>query len=122
MVDDVAGRGKDTVGQPVFTKKLPDVFLDVQLRGLGRQGQEGNVVWNDEFLCRVPTGLIEEHDGVGAGSNGAGDFGEMHGHGFDRAAGQDHRRRLALGWTDGPEEVGRGCALVLRRHGAGTAA
>lgn len=47
--------------------------------------------------------------------DGGGDLGEVQRHAFGVAAGQNERRALALGWTDGTIDIRRGRALVLGR-------
>ena len=47
--------------------------------------------------------------------DGGGDLGEVQRHPFGVAAGQNERRALALGWTDGTIDIRRGRALVLGR-------
>jgi hypothetical protein len=46
-------------------------------------------------------GLIEEDDGVGAGSHGLGDLDQVQGHGGGGAAGQDGGSTFGLGRADG---------------------
>ena len=48
--------------------------------------------------------------------DGGGDLGEVQRHPFGVAAGQNERRALALGRTDGAIDVRRGGALVLGRR------
>ena len=50
----------------------------------------------------MPTGLIDEQRGVGAGRDLRGDFGQMQVHRLGVAAGHDERRALAVL----PEDVG----------------
>lgn len=69
----------------------------------------------------MPSGLVQQQNGMRVGGNGGGDFGEMQGHRRDGAAGQHQRRALALGRTDRAEQIGRGGALILRRGGAAAA-
>ena len=49
------------------------------------------------------------------------DLGQMQGHGFGVAAGQDQARGLAFAWADGAEEPNRTGALVTRRRGPAAA-
>ena len=56
-----------------------------------------------------------------AGCYGRRDFGEVDAHWGGVAMGQDESRSLALLAADGTEDVGRGRALILRRHGPGAA-
>lgn len=50
----------DAVGEMVLAQELPDVFLGVQLRAVGRQEQQGDVVWQPQTIAGlVPTGAVE---------------------------------------------------------------
>ncbi len=69
----------------------------------------------------MPAGLIEQQHGVGARGNFGGDLGEVEAHRLGVARWQDETGALALLRTDGPEDVGRGGALVMRRTGARSA-
>ena len=60
----------------------------------------------------MPSGLIDEEDGVGSWRNRLGDFGQMQVHRFGVTGGQDQSRALSLLWADGSEDVGRGGALI----------
>jgi hypothetical protein len=55
---------------------------------------------------------------MGARFDRAGDLGQMQGHRFCIAGGQDQSRTLAFLRTDGTENVGRGGALIMRGAGA----
>ena len=54
----------------------------------------------------MPTGLIEQQDGMGARRDMEGDLREMHAHRFAVAAGHDDASTLALGGADGTENPG----------------
>ena len=62
----------------------------------------------------MPSGLVEEEHGVGAGCHGCRDLRKMKAHRRRVAAGQDESCSLALLGADGAENVGRAGALVLR--------
>jgi hypothetical protein len=113
VIDDIIVGLEDAVGEPVVAHELPEVLDRVQLWAFGRQRQEGDV-GRDHQCCRgVPSRLIEDQDGMGAGGDMEGDLCEMHPHGLTVAAGHDDRRPFALGRAGGPEDVGRGRALIL---------
>jgi hypothetical protein len=115
VIENILIGGEDPVREPVVTHELPDVLDRVQLRGARRQRHEGDVVRHLEVLGAVLAGLVEEEDGMGALLDSPGDLGQMQGHGFRVAAGQDQARGLAFAWTDGAEDPGRTGALVTRR-------
>jgi len=66
----------------------------------------------------VPAGLIEDDDGVCARRDLGIDLGEVQVHRFGVASGHDQGRALSLLWTDGTEDVCRGCPLVVRGRGS----
>ena len=70
---------------------------------------------DDETRREMPAGLIEQQHSMRARRDGGGDLGEVQRHPFGVAAGQNERRALALGWTDGTIDIRRGRALVLGR-------
>ena len=106
VVEDVVVGVEDPVGEPVLPQELPDVLDRVQLRCFWRQGQEGDVVGDVELRRRVPPGLVEEDDGVGARGDGGRDLAEMQLHGGGVAERQDEARALALFGADGAEDIG----------------
>src|SRR5271169_167399 len=63
----------------------------------------------------MPSGLIDEEDGVGAGCNCLGDFCEVQVHRLGVAGRQDQCRALAFLRADRTENVGRGGALITGR-------
>src|SRR5664280_339427 len=62
----------------------------------------------------MPSGLIDEEDGVASWRDRLGDLGQMQVHRFDVAEGQDQSRALALFRADGTEDVGRCGSLIPR--------
>ena len=55
------------MGQPVAwcIGALPDVLARVELGAFRRQGENGDVGGNDQSRRQVPSGLIDQEDGVG---------------------------------------------------------
>ena len=68
----------------------------------------------------MPAGLIEQHDGMGAGRDQSADLFEMGLHRRGVAPGHDQAGRFALLGADRPEDVGGLGALVVRRAGSCT--
>ena len=68
----------------------------------------------------MPSGLIDEEDGVGAWADLGRDFVEMPLHGLGVAARQDESRADAALGTDGAEDIHRLGALVPGRPGPGS--
>lgn len=101
MVEDIVVGLEDAVGQPVLAHELPDIFGWVELWGLWRERQQGDVVGQDELVGRVPAGLIEHDEGMGARVDDQRDFVQMPLHRRGVALGQDEACSLAFGGTDG---------------------
>src|SRR5450756_2776402 len=69
----------------------------------------------------MPSGLIDEEDGVGSWCDRLGDFREVQVHRFGIAEGQDQSHALALFRADGTEDVGR-CGSLIPRSARASAA
>src|SRR5271155_5776541 len=69
----------------------------------------------------MPSGLIDEEDGVGSWCDRLGDFREVQVHRFGIAEGQDQSRALALFRADGTEDISRCGSLIPRRARASAA-
>ena len=69
----------------------------------------------------MPSGLIDEENGVGSWCDRLGDFDQMQVHRFAVAGRQDQSRALSLLRADGSEDVGRGGALIPRSAWASAA-
>lgn len=61
----------------------------------------------------MPTGLIEDNDGMGVRSDGPRDLLQVEAHGFAIAARQHQARALTLFGADGAEDIGRVGALIV---------
>lgn len=48
MIDNSFGIFEHAVGEPVVARKLPDIFLRVELEAFRLQGHDGDVVGHDE--------------------------------------------------------------------------
>ena len=100
------------VGEPVVADELPDILLRVQFGAFRWQRDDGDVVWNDEMVREVPSGLIGQQQCMTARRHIGRDRCEMQVHHRGVAPGQDQTDGLALLGTDGTEDVGRRGALV----------
>jgi hypothetical protein len=69
----------------------------------------------------MPSGLIDEKDGMGSRCDGVGDFCQMQVHRLGIASRQDQGGSLSLLRADGSEDVGRGGALIPRSARASAA-
>jgi len=121
VIEDGAIGGEDPVGEPVVAQELPEVLDRVQLRAFWRQWQEGEVGRHDELIRQVPSRLIEQQHGVRSRRYRLGDLGQMKVHRCGVAARQDEGCAFALSGTDRAKDIGRGGALIARRHQPGAA-
>jgi hypothetical protein len=121
VIDEIVVRFEDSVGKPVVAHELPNILDRVELGAFWRQGDNGDVGWDDEARRHVPAGLIDEENGMGSRCDGFGDFREVQVHCLGIASWHDQGRALALFGADGAEDVGRGSTLVAGRAGAGAA-
>jgi hypothetical protein len=77
----------------------------------------GDVARHVELGGGVPSGAVEQQDGVGSLGDVAGDFVEMELHRLGVGEGQRERRPDASGGTNGAEEIGALIALIGRLAG-----
>jgi len=118
MVEDVAIGSEDAVGEPGLADELPDILDRVGFGALGRQRKERDVRRHDELVGQVPSGLVEEENGVSPWRHRRRDLGQMQGHRGDIATRQDKGGALAGLGADSAENAGRCRALIVRRRGS----
>ena len=118
VIDDVIEGFENSVRQPVLPHKLPDIFLAVEFGRAGRQLQERDVAWNLEGLGAMPPGLIEEENGVSAGSDFGCDLIEVKLHSFGVAGWQHEGGAGSAFGADRTEQVGRLGPLIVGGTGA----
>ena len=119
-IDDCVVGFEDTVGEVILAEELPDILDRVQFGGVGRQGQQADIVWHAQSpAALMPAGAIERDHGVGAGADVGADLGEMQAHRLAVDLGQDQADAEIARRTDGAEEIGRCMALIARHGGAG---
>lgn len=53
---------EDPVMKPLFPKLIPEMFDRIELRGIGRKGQESHVFRNHQALISMPPGSVHHHD------------------------------------------------------------
>jgi hypothetical protein len=121
VIDDIVVGFEDAVREPVVAHVLPDVFNGIEFRALWRQGENGDVGGNEQSCRQMPSGLIDEKDGMGSQCDGVGDFRQMQVHRLGIAGRQDQGDSLSLLRADGSEDVGRGGALIPRSARASAA-
>ena len=110
--DGVVGVEDAGVEEVVF-EELPQILDRVELRAVGRQWQQADVVGHAQPLGAMPASLVEDHHGVGIHSDLGRDLGQMqvHGRGLDQR--EDERGGPLARRAHGREAVGGGEALVL---------
>ena len=84
---------------------LPDVLDRVQLRRARGQPDRRDVGRHSQLWRRVPTGAVEDEDGVRAGGDLGGDLVEVELHHLGVGEGQRQRRAFAASGTDRAEEI-----------------
>jgi hypothetical protein len=115
VIDDFGVGPEDAVGEPVVPHELPDVLDWIELGTFGRQRDDADIFGHDQRVGHMPSGLIHEQYGMGAGRHGPRDFSKMQVHRFGIAERQDKACALAQRRADRSEYVGRGGALIMRR-------
>ena len=111
-VDDVVVGFEDAVGKPVGAQILPDVLDRVEFGRARRQQDRRDVCGHVELAGGVPSGAVEQQNGVGALGDVARDFVEMELHREGVGEGQRERRALAPRRADRAEEIGVLVTLV----------
>jgi hypothetical protein len=121
VVDEIVVGFEDAVGEPVIAQELPNVLDRVELGRLRRQRQDGYVDGNNQSRRHVPTGLIDQENGVTTRCDSLGDLRKVQVHCLGVAGWQDQGRALALFRADGTEDVGGGGTLITGSTWAGAA-
>lgn len=86
--------------------QMPDVLDGVQLGAFGRQRDDADILGHVQLPSHVPPRLIHQHDRVSTGGDGERYLGQMQGHGFGIAEGQNQTGALAVLRADRAEDVG----------------
>jgi hypothetical protein len=115
IVDEIVVGFEDAVREPVVAHELPDVFYRVEFGAFRRQCDDGDVGGNGQPLRQVPSGLIEEQDGVGSRRDRLGNLRKVQVHRLGVTGRQDQGHALALLRTDRAEDVGGGGTLIAGR-------
>jgi hypothetical protein len=79
---------EDPIGKLILAHELPNVLDRVQFGRSWRHGHQGDVGRDRQLVRGVPTGLVEDEDGVGPGRHLEGDLVEMPLYGLGFAARQ----------------------------------
>ncbi len=112
---------EDSVGEVVLAEELPDVFDRVQLRRVGRQRQQADVLRHLEFAAGLmPAGAVQRKDGVRARGHLGADLGQMQVHRLGVDERQHEGGADPPGGTDGAEQIGPAVTLIARCARAAT--
>ena len=122
MIDDGVVGCEYAVRQPVVAHELPDILDRIELRAFRWQRHDCDVGWHDQVIGEMPSSLIDQQRAVAAGRHADGDFGQVQGHRFRIAPGQNQARGRATLGADRTEDVGGGGALVSPGGWPGAAA
>jgi hypothetical protein len=77
------------MAEDVGPQEFPNILDGIELWGIGRQGEQSDVVRDAQASAAlVPAGAVEDQDGMGAGCYGSTDLGEVQVHQFAVDRGQ----------------------------------
>lgn len=93
--------------QKALSQIQPDPFDRIEFRAVGRQNDQGDVLWQDELLGAMPAGLIEHHDDMDVFGHGFGERLQKDRHGCGVGRGQDEAEGIAGFGSHGAEDIGR---------------
>ena len=95
-----------------LTQIKPDALNWVEAWRIGRQPEQAQIAGNAEFGTGVPSGAINDDDGVFVIGQGSGKLPEEQVHGSRRDHGQHQTEIAACGGFHGGEHIGIGMALI----------
>src|SRR4051794_12090538 len=104
--------GEHAVAQPAVAQVLPHPLDRIEFGTVRGRVDEGQVRRHGQPLADVPAGPVQDERGVGPGRDRARQLGQEDLHGRGRDLGQHQRDALAALRAHGPEQVGRGEALL----------
>lgn len=113
-VDDGVVGVEDAVGEPVLSEVLPDVLDRVQFGRARGQEDQRHVFRDDELFRSVPTGAIEQQDGVSTALDVPADLIDVKLHGEGIGIGQRQASTFTLCRADGAEQIDVLIALICR--------
>ena len=113
-IDDGVVVVEDAVGEAVLSEVLPDVLDGVQFWRAGRQEDQRHVFRDDELFRSVPTGAIEQQDGVSTALDVPADLIDVEMHGEGIGIGQRQAGAFSLCRADGAEQIDVPIALIRR--------
>ncbi len=117
-VDDGVVAVEQPVAEVSLPQEQPDAFDRVQLRAIGWQQDQRHAGWHGEVVGDVPSGLVHDHGGMLARSEGGGEAVQEQLHGGRVEFRQHQGERLASLRLHRGEQVCPGVALVAQAGGA----
>ena len=119
-VEDGVVGGPDACAQLVLAQIVPDVFHWVEFGGIGRQGQQCDVVGDHQLAAPLmPAGSVAHQYGVSPRRDLGADLHEMFVHGLRGGVGHDHGGPDGALGADRSEDVGGDMPVVANHPGAG---
>jgi len=113
MVENILVGFEHAVGEPVLAHIVPDILHGVQFRRFGRQRDDRDIAGHHKVFGEVPSGLVDDQDGMGTAGDLERDFLQVLAHRPGIAHRQHKTCALALVGADGAKEPGRAGALVV---------
>lgn len=101
-----------TKAQEALSEIEPEPFDRIEFGAVGRQRDQGDVVWDLEGIGAMPAGLVDDHDGMLVFGQGLGELGEEDRHRRRVSPGQDEPERVTGLGRDGAKDVGLFESLV----------
>ena len=108
----------DFMAEIIAAHILPEIFGRIEFRGVGRQGQQNDIIWDLEPRRTVPSSPVEDQQGNGTHRHIVTDFGQMLVHRLYIGGRHDDGGTDAAQWAGRTKEIGRGKAVILGRAGA----
>lgn len=117
-IDDIVVIIEYSVSEEILAQVLPDIFDGIEFGAIGRQMKDADGIGDLQFsACLVPSGPVENENGMASGLDLGGDFGQMLIHGLCVGAGHDKGGPDIACGADSTEDIGPGIACVLQLAG-----
>ena len=117
-VEDVFVGLEGSVGEVLEVELTPKLFVRVEFWAVGRQEEDGEVIWKAKLLTHVPPGTIHDDDGVFVFLDFGADFFEMQVESLGVCIRQDESSGFVLCRADSSKNVGTDVLLLSRDAGS----
>ena len=104
------------IGEFFLAQLVPEMFLGIELRGIGRQPVEADVLRDHQGLGDRGTRPVDDHDDEVV-RVGAAHLGQKLAHQFGVHFPTDHPIKLAFHRTDRAVDIGEFALVAVRHHG-----